>query len=229
MAASRGPKRLALGCVVLLASAAALEGAFVQSLGRVCPVDEAVGIESLARFREQLRDAVKARDVEMLRPLVDPGIVVGGLSQQFKVGFEAFLDHFEFRDRSNSIWTDVGGVLWQGGILEGDDAFCAPYFVCQSYWPWGGGTVVILGEDVLAYARPDRSTKVVARLSCDVLRVASGDELAGVELFTGWRGVHLPSGAVGFVESDRVAHPSLLLRIGKKAGQWRLIHLQGTD
>ncbi len=53
-----------------------------QERRRICPADDAAAIEPLTRFREQLRAAVKARDVEQLRPLVVSDIEVTVLEGQ---------------------------------------------------------------------------------------------------------------------------------------------------
>lgn len=224
--------RPALVALMLAGRAAdALDGGLAQSLPRICPVDEAVRIPSLAQFRDDLLAAVRARDVDALRPLVDPEIM-SGESQEFKRGFGAFVEYHRFHDPSSFYWEafertlSLGGVVWPGGT-----EFCAPYY-CDR-WPWGGegDDILVIGYDVPAHASPDGASAVGARLSCDVLRTATTEDLSRVgapQALLDWVGVYVPGGKLGFVRRDQVTDGEERLRIAKKNGVWRLTSVEAS-
>lgn len=218
-----------VGACVLLASFSALATA-VQERLRICPTDEAVGVASLVRFRDELRAAVKARDIEALRPLVSPDIQ-SGESQEYKSGFEAFVNYNFGREPelASMNWRDIERALSLGGVMEPQGTFCAPFFACPVPTEWEPGEVLVLGTDVPAYARPDRGSPIIERLSCDVLPVAPLEDLGVSRLGLGWEGVLLKPGTIGFVEERFLKRPGLYLRIGRQDGKWVVIAVFGAD
>jgi hypothetical protein len=95
----------------------------------------------------------------------------------------------------------------------------------------GAHDILVIGDDVPAHARPDAASAVVARLSCDVLRTATTEDLSRVgppQALLGWVGVYVPDGKLGFVRSDQVTDGEGRLRIAKKNGVWRLTFVEAS-
>lgn len=224
------PTHTALSAVsgVLVAVVLWSFGSVAQERRRICFVDEAATIESLAQFREELRAAVKMRDVEGLRPLVTQDIEVWESQAVLGRGFDAFVDYFKFGDPSNSVWDELDRILSLGGVMDSRGAFCAPYFTCPTPPAWEPDEVLVLGTDVPAHAQPDGTSPVVERLSCDVLKIVPLEDLGG-GMRPGWEGVQLGRGKVAFVESRFLEMPGLYLRIAQRDGKWMLVGLYGTD
>lgn len=215
--------------LLLSASVGGQDERRTQTPVRLCPVDEALADESLVQFREALRSAAQAYDVGTLRPLVAEdavGITVGDRDDPV-VRFETFTRHDASGEPSGYYWSDFVGILLDGWVMESGGTFCAPYYTCRP--PPGGwqrDEILVPGADLPAYARPEPDSPEVARLSCDVLRAASGDDTAGIRPDSGWRAVHLPPGGVGFIVSYRVMSPGLMVRVGKRNGVWKVIELR---
>lgn len=218
------PVALALA-VGYVAANACLHGQPVIAPNRVCFVDEAERDQSLVRYREELRAALKTRDLEQIRPRIGPSVTLG----HYGVQRLNLLD--VLADRNNVYWNELADALAHGGVFQSNGSFCSPFYSCPSPPQWDPAFVLILGTDVPAYAQPSAASPVVARLSCDVVKALIGADGLPPETpeTAQWTGIWTPSGQRAFVRNTQVAQPSTYVHLAKRKGQWFLVGIGGGD
>src|SRR5262249_41832416 len=146
---------------------------------KVMPVDEGSKDPSFAAFRNQLQQAVERRDLKFLESVLDPEVKLSFGGDDGLEGFRRVWDEEH--------WKELGKVLSMGGRFQGAGEFVAPYTFTD--FPHGMDpfeSVIILGENVPVYTRPDRASRVVGRLSHDAVAI---QDWSG----TGWYRVRTPA------------------------------------
>lgn len=199
--------------------------------GDWCVRDETGQDESLVKVRALLTDAVRRRDAGALRQALAPDIRSGELEGS-PVGWREFDNRFKPSDARSYVWNEFAKILELPGRFEPAGTFCVPYTDCPGA-PGSPEDVIVMREDVPAYSQPGRSSEVVARLSCQVLRASDSAELPvrrPVEpQADGWTAVLLPSGRWAYVEEQFVRFPGRgFLRFEKRDGRWVVIVYGGV-
>src|SRR5688572_4230341 len=187
-----------------------------------CVIDEGMRDQSFVTFRTELLAALRSRSFDRLRPLLMSDIdasEVGGLTDV--VGADAFRNEHRLNDPDSSYWAEFERLASLGGRFQEEGSFCAPYFSCPPPEP-ESGDVVIVRRDVPAHSGPSKSSPVLTRLSCTVVKPATGDAPARVRSAPDWFGIVLTSGQVAFVPSDAIARPDWFMLFRQKDGEWRL-------
>jgi hypothetical protein len=116
-------------------------------------------------------------------------------------GFDKLREHYDLNDANSFGWRELQTVL---------RAAC-------------------FGQDVAAHAEPSSTSRVVAKLSCDVLKPLTGDDVKGIPDAPGWTPVWLMNRERAFVRNESVVMPRLYLHIAKHGNRWYVMTLSGID
>lgn len=189
-----------------------------------CVVDEASRDATLLDFRSRLLQAVRTKNAELLRPLVDPMIT-------FEVGergWNEFVETTRLADPKSEIWVTIERNLSLGGRLLEPDAFCAPYFTCPT-WPGDDDDIVkvVVNREVPIRQRPSMGAPTLGDASCKVFTAPGGT--AWPETPAGWSAVLLMDRRWGFVESSHVVVAETSLHLAKREGTWRLVAILSPE
>ena len=185
---------------------------------KTCLIDEAPRDKDLVEFRDRLRGAVRARDLNRLRPFVHPDF---GFEAQNR-GREKYFQAHELTDPKSPEWLSLEMDLAGGGHLNRPDSFCAPHYACPTPIGVNERVHVILGVDVAARDRPSPDGRILARLSCDVLRIPNEGIPPRPDSPVGWNSVWLSSGTWAFIPARDAVEPARWLEIGRIGGKWWL-------
>lgn len=141
--------------------------------GKLYPVDEAPLDTSFFVFREQLKDAVREKDIFFLLDKIDENIVIGEQAQ----GLSAFAQQWELTSEAatlqSSLWDILERLLSQGGVFNKlKNQFHSPYYFAtypeEEPSPQAG---VILGAGVRMRSAPDLNSKILKNLTHDLVDI----------------------------------------------------------
>lgn len=188
---------------------------------KLMPVDEAPRDPELAAFRESLLSAVRARNIEAILLMSDPGI---------RTTFGAGGGTADFRRMLNEpgMLGELEQVLTLGGSFRGEGAslsFWAPYV--YSAWPdahdpWE--SLAVVSENVPLLPAPDPTTAPVALLSFDIVeRVSPPQPLAAGATPPPYIQIFTADERSGWVASKSVrSHVAYRTGFTKVDGKWRM-------
>lgn len=216
---------IARGLVLAAATGAVIVGlqperGFAQAM-KMEPVDQAAQDPSFVAYRNELLQAVRARDSEAVINLAAMDVMLSFGGDTGRESLRRNLKGFE-NWQGEAYWAELQRVLELGGVFLDDGAFCSPYLACID--PPGCPDcdpfeiVFVTGVDVAARDAPDPEARIVARLSYDVLRT-DADAYAGED----WYPVHLPTGRRAFLSHmDARMAIDYRARFEKIDGHWRM-------
>ena len=189
--------------------------------GEFAPRDECGDIPGAAAFRSQLADAVRTRDADKLVALTAPDV---------KLDFGGGNGTAELRarlaDQDLDLWGELETVLGLGCAPGEAGGVTLPWHFAQDYGARDPMmTMIVLGEDVPAFAAADRSAQPVARLSWDAVELAGGlKPSAPVQQ------VRLADDRTVFVASDKLRSViDYRLSATSRDGKWSVISLVAGD
>jgi hypothetical protein len=197
-------------------------------VGKLLPVDEAARDPELFAFRAQLQAAVARHDVAAVLDVVDPQIKnnFGGDG-----GVQEFREHWKLAGADSPLWAELGLVLALGGTFQDKDNFVAPYVFHR--WPEEIDSfehVAAIGSNVRVRSKPSLASKVLAKLSFDIVRLASENQKLTPKQADLWKAVQLRDGRVGYVSARYVRSPiDYRAFLSRKGGCWRLTTLVAGD
>ena len=175
---------------------------------RLCPSDEGPSDPTFAAYRDELRAAVKAKDLAKVKSMIDPAIRTdfggGGGEGSFKPD-----------------WEKLEAALALGGSFRGEGAdrmFWAPYVYAN--WPDAFDAfsyVAAVRDDAIVRASPDDTSAEVARLQWDIVELVQGPR------HDTWRQVRTADRKEGWVRAADVRSP-IDYRAGfsKRSGTWKM-------
>jgi hypothetical protein len=171
----------------------------LPSYGKARPVDEARD-PSLVAARDSILAIASRRDSAAFRKWVAPTIKFSfGDSRGGADGLFAHWHKYESMDR---LWAVVNDVLTHGGKMRGADSFVAPWtFLALPDSLDAFEYLVVRDSGAIMHAGPNAADAGVGTLSYDIVRMGTtyGDSL--------WRGISLPDGRTGFVETKHIRSP----------------------
>ena len=201
---------------------------------KLYPVDEAAKDPSLVAFRYKLIQAAKTRDLNFVLSVLDPKIKnsFGGND-----GIEGFKRIWEPAKPETGLWLTLLKVLSMGGSFYRHNpewGFAAPYV--HSRWPSDFDPydyAAITGRNVNIRAAPNASAPVLARLSCDIVKLEGylpgEDEIVGAQEAV-WVKIKTQAGQIGYVSRRFIYSPiSHRVRFVKREGKWWIISLLAGD
>lgn len=179
------------------ANSSGLPTSSVKESGKLNPVDEGQLSPSWRKFRTELIEVLKKKDVDGLMGMVDKEIK-GDFNKT--TGVEAFKKKWKLdtKPKSSLLWQELRNVVELGGTFDNKDRtiFTAPYIFTN--FPQGYGDAeygAITGQGVRVRNEPSRGARQVGQLSYDVVRLLPDDnpkeEYIGKERHT-WVKIQLP-------------------------------------
>ena len=201
----------------------------------VKPVDEGKLDPSFAAFRAKLIDAAERRDAKFILSILDPKINLSFGGQQ---GIADFRSMWKVESGGKEFWAEFLPVIKNGGTFVRENGkrtnlFYAPYTF--NTFPEdldGFEHFAIFGSKVNLRESPDSESKIIARLSYNVVKhepdlLGRGGETGKVG---GWQKVKTLGGLVGYVRSEYVRSP-IDYRAGfeKKRGVWKMVTFIAGD
>ena len=202
------------------------------------PMDEADQNPDFKKFRDDLINAIKKKDLKFLLEHTDDKInySFGGCDEDTIIkGFIKFWKLDENPEKSE-IWYELGEVLRLGGAFNDDKtSFTAPIsFAARGYGELDAyeGSVII-GENVNVRSEPSSKSKVIARLSYCVVR-SDGQNETGSETINGetypWVAISTLDGVKGYVFGKYVRSPiDYRACFVKKNGVWKMVFFVNGD
>lgn len=215
--------------VVLAAVMVALAApaAFTQER-RLEPVDEAASDSSWVGFRNQLLNAVDARDRKYIMSI---------LAKDVRTSLEAPRGPAEFRKRwdvdaeASPLWRALRSALFLGAAYvqreKGERELCAPYVLAK--WPkdldpFGHGAVI--AREVLVKAQPSSESATVQVLGYDIVVIADWevpDKAADAK--QRWVKITVRNGE-GYMPEEQIRSPiEHAACFAKSSGRWRMTGL----
>jgi hypothetical protein len=201
-------RRLAACCSLLVLLTGVVPG---QKREYFPPVDEASQEPSLLAFRDGFKSAIHAHDVEAVLSSATPDLIYGLAESRLsgRADFASDLRANRFLQYSgrDDIWRRLANAVERGGAfstthgaVQGRREFCTPYYYgklpSMNVMPphldnEGAAPVVITGRDVAVRENFDGTSRVIARLSHELVRFGGPitEEAVSVELANGASGV----------------------------------------
>ncbi|NET31245.1 MAG: SH3 domain-containing protein [Cyanothece sp. SIO1E1] len=199
--------------------------------------DQAKPAADFFQFRQQLRQAVKNREVEFIRAIAAPDIKLsfGGLTD---------LDNLNISDPNALVWQHLERAIAIGCAQENYQSevntaretearwVCPQVFLASDLIETADPfeQVFIVGEKVNVRAAPNNEGAVVDTLSHEVVKYdeqsiadLSEQQLSMLETFDGWIPVVIPDGQRGYV-SSRYAYSPIGYRafFSQVDGEWQM-------
>jgi hypothetical protein len=186
------------------------------------PVDEAGKDIALETVRDRLLAAVRRRDVEATLAL---------MSADVKLSLGDASGHAHFRKmvvRTPGLWSNLEWALRNGGRFGGGgEWFAAPYTAearLGRIEPFDA--LIVVARGVPLHAGPAAASRIVARLSYDVVEMLDPPGQRGPV----WLKVRTPGGAVGWLDKRHGRSPVdyrvVFRRIG---GEWVVVSFLSGD
>lgn len=189
----------------------------------VLPVDEGKKDASFAAFRQKLIEAVKKQDVKFILNIIDRNIKnsFGGSG-----GIEEFKESWKIDDPKSEFWNEMQAVVSNGGVFSNKYTFAAPYSFEK--FPEDLDAFehqVIFGSNINLRSKPESSSKLIAQLSYNVVKVdyeKSVKDKTDEEKYL-WLRVETLGGKKGFVSAKYVRSPIDYRAIfERKNGRWKM-------
>ncbi|MDQ1329375.1 MAG: hypothetical protein QG641_2665, partial [Candidatus Poribacteria bacterium] len=203
------------------------------------PMDEADQNPDFKKFRDELINAIKKKDLKFLLQHTDDKISYsfGGCDEDTIIkGFIKFWKLDENPEKSE-IWYELGEVLRLGGAFNDEKtSFTAP--ISSARWPgildaYEGS--VIIGENVNVRSEPSSKSKVITRLSYCVVRGGKSENETGSETINGetypWIAISTSGFDVyGYVFGKYIRSPiDYRACFEKKNGVWKMVFFIAGD
>ncbi len=182
---------IALSAVIVKCGHSFGEEKDIKNIYKIFPVDEGNKVKDFRIFRNAMIDACRRKDVKFLLQHTDENIYFSfGISENTK---EEFIKQWEL-DKSPArslIWDELKCILTMGGVFEDDGSFSAPYTF--ALFPSGEEfdgfeTVVCISSDVPLYANPSVKSKIIKKLSYDILQFSQKEEQKGYNDYWQYKG-----------------------------------------
>lgn len=189
----------------------------------VLPVDEAKKDSSFVAFRQKLIEAVKKRDQKFIIGILDRNIRnnFGGDG-----GIDEFKEIWKIDSPKSAFWDEMLTIITNGGVFFDKSTFIAPF--STENFPRDLDAFehqIIFGNNVNLRFEPKSSSKLIAQLSYNVVKVDFDNSVkrkASEDKYL-WLKVETLGGKKGFVNAKFVRSPIEYRAIFEKTnGKWRL-------
>jgi hypothetical protein len=200
-------------------------GAHAQEI-RFTPIDEGASDLAWQTYKNQLIEALEAKNHKAVLGAVDPDVDNG---PDQKRGIDEFRRRWDLADDRSPLWSELRKAVSLGGAFvkndKGQSRFCTPYVAAR--WPttvdpFGFGAIV--AADVLVKAEPSSEARTVATLTHEVVPVEDwevADKIAGFP--QKWTRIRV-SGEPGFVPEEQIRSPiEHMACFAGAGGRWRLV------
>ncbi len=189
----------------------------------VLPIDQGKKDASFVGFRQKLTEAVKKRDQKFIISILDRNIKnsFGGDG-----GIREFKETWKIDDSKSAFWTEMLIVITNGGNFFDKNIFTAPFSFDSFPKDLDAFDYqMIFGSNVNLRSKPRQASKLIARLSYNVIKVDfdnSVKEKRSEDKFS-WLKIETLGGKKGFVSAKFVRSSIEYRAIFEKTnGKWRL-------
>lgn len=189
--------------------------------GPYAPRDECLGLPGADAFRQQLAQAVEARDAAGLVALAAPDV---------KLDFGGGAGAAELRARLDgerpSLWRELDALLAMGCAAEGEASMTLPWYFAQeidSVDPMMG--MIVTGENVPLRHKADAGSDVLEPISWDVVQLVDG-----LDPEAEFQHVATTKDKRGYIATDKLR--SMLdyrLLASSRDGKWSITSLVAGD
>ena len=201
----------------------------------VKPVDEGNQDSSFSRFREKLITALKKKDKKYLLSVTDRNIKLGFGGED---GIENFKKSWKINSANSEVWSELLAVLQNGGTFQKKSGakntdFCASYVFTS--FPEDLDAFennVIFGNNVNLRERADLNSKVITKLSYNVVKVDYENSVKDKKNDDRvlWYKVKTLGGKEGFVSAEFVLSPiGYRACFKKRKGVWKMTAFLAGD
>lgn len=194
------------------------------------PMDESGKTSELKSFVVELKETIESRDGQKLLELIHPQIK---FDFDEGIGKEKFRAKWNPESKNSEIWPIMDRIVGLGGVFTKDGAnpffdFVFPYVNevdledADQYF----NTLVITGKDVNVRERPNLASKVVGRLTYDIVTYDYEKSQIG-----NWYFVQTTDKSIrGYVSADLAYSPvDYRMFLTKEAGTWMISCLVAGD
>jgi hypothetical protein len=189
--------------------------------GPYAPRDECTGLPGADAFRQQLAQAVKARDAEALIALAAPDVKLDFGGGAGSAQLQARLD-----EDNPTLWDELDVLLTLGCAAEGQAGITLPWYFAQkidAVDPMAG--MIVMGENVPLRVAPDTDGETMKEISWDVVEL-----IDGLEPEAPFQHVATTKGQRGYIATDKLR--SLIdyrLLASSRDGKWSITSLVAGD
>jgi hypothetical protein len=185
-----------------------------QDSGVYAPLDECRDLEGAHAFRLTLYEAVLMEDTETLLELASPAI---------ELDFGGGEGREELRRRLGAtdqmLWQELDAALSLGCATDDDGNLVMPWYFAQELGdrdPFV--TMIVVGEDVPIYAKPDNRSEAFGTVPWNLVTIEADRESESA-----YTKVRTDDGRVGFVDSNALRHVlDYRLIASRLEGRWRI-------
>jgi hypothetical protein len=189
------------------------------------PKDESSKDASFLKFKEKLVKAIKSKDAEFIKGIVDKNII---FSFGAESGKKAFIENWKLNSTpdKSEFWDVMDQIVRLGFAYNENKQFVAPYIFENFPTDLTESYSLINGTNVNIRNIPSKSGKVITKLSYNIVFVDNSLEENSVEDKSNdcrWQKICTSNGIEGFV-CDKFLHSSMGYRaiFEKKKDKWML-------
>ena len=189
--------------------------------GPYAPRDECTGLPGADAFRQQLAQAVEARDAKALIALAAPDVKLdfggGAGSAQLQVRLD---------EDNPTLWDELDVLLTLGCAAEGQAGITLPWYFAQeidAVDPMNG--MIVMGENVPLRVAPEANGEMMKEISWDVVEL-----IDGLQPEAPFQHVVTTKGQQGYIATDKLR--SLIdyrLLASSRDGKWSITSLVAGD
>ncbi len=198
--------------------------------GKLYPVDEAPLDTAFFVFREQLKDAVKRKDIFFIMEKTDANVLINDQ----KKGVSAFAQHWGLTSQAATIasplWAQLSYLLNEGGVFtQNKTQFHAPYF--SATFPADLSKEengVITGAGVRMRSAPSLNSQINKIVSHDLIQILeeTPDSTTINEETFSWFKVKTQEDLEGYVWGKFIGRPDQdQVSFQKTATSWKIVKL----
>lgn len=189
--------------------------------GPYAPRDECAGLPGADAFRQELAQAVEARDADALIALAAPDVKL-----DFGGGAGSGQLHARLSGESPSLWDELDALLALGCAAEGQSGITIPWYFAQeidAVDPMMG--MIVTGENVPLRVAPETDAETLEEVSWDVVELVDG-----LQPEAPFQHVATVKGKRGYIATDKLR--SLIdyrLLASSRDGRWSITSLIAGD
>lgn len=188
--------------------------------GRLAPRDACIEVEGADGFRNRLAATVKARDADALAALA---------ASDIKLDFGGGTGREELRKRlgdpGRDLWSELDALMTLGCSANAQGGITIPWYFDQDLGQIDATSgMLVTGADVPVFADPNPQSPQLARISWDVVEIATLDPERD------YQQVELGDETLGFIATDKLR--SLIdyrLTASSRNGNWRITSFVAGD
>ncbi len=189
--------------------------------GKYAPRDACKDTPGAEDFRNQLSDAVAARDADRLAALAAPDVKL-----DFGGGSGIAMLRTRLTKREQDLWGELEDLMQLGCGVNSQGGITIPWYFAKPLDGVDPATdMLVMGEDVAVLRDADKSSPELARVSWDFVRLVDG-----LQPEDAFQKVRFAPDKTGFIASDSLRSPlDYRLVASSRDGKWSFTSLVAGD